>query len=531
MDDFIGSGGYNNNRKSEDVNAKKWMKIIGVVLVLLFILVIAIICLMYYIDTTEIKISVDGKPTSALKNIFIFENDEIYIPIRKFAQFVGYESYSGDYKEEYIAQTFVKNTNEEAYFNLNSNTIYKKLLDGNDDYEYYEIDEPVKMIDNQLCTTIEGAQIAFNISMSYKKNNITIYTLPYLVNYYTAKNKNSAISDKDVSFSNQKALLHNMIIVKNANNYYGVSLLNGQEILGTKYKSIKFIESTREFIVKTVEDKMGIMSYDQNTYQAITKISPEYDNIKQIDKNNGLYLVTNNKKQGVVNQNGSVIVYLEYDQVGIDKLKYNDIKNTYLLYDKCIPVKLNNKWGLIDKTGKKIFEVKYDDLGCTINAGTVSENNANSVLLIPKYEGIVVKEGESYGLVNSNGKRYLPSVLTAVYSTTTEGETTYKMIYTGQTMNVISYLEKYVIKNDNNATNNQSSTTNGEASNTNTQTNSTTNTTTDNQTNNSVETSSNVVENSQNTQTQTNSQEQNSQETNQNNQTTTQNTESQNNAV
>lgn len=492
MDDFIGSGGYNSNRKSEDVNTKKWMKIIGVILVLLFILVIAIVCLMYYIEATELKISIDGKSVSELKNVFIFENDKIYIPIRKFANYVGYESYSGDYKEEYIDQTYVKNTNEEAYFNLNSNTIYKKLLNGDNDYEYYEIDEPVKMIDNQLCTTIEGAQIAFNISMSHKKNNITIYTLPYLVNYYAAKNKNAAISDKDTSFSNQKAVLHNMIIVKNTSNYYGVSSLSGQEILGTKYKSIKFIESTREFIVTTVENKMGIMSYDPNTYQAITKIIPEYDNIKQIDKNSGLYLVTNNKKQGVINQNGSVIVYLEYDQIGIDKSKYNDIKNTYLLYDKCIPVKLNNKWGLIDKTGKKILEVKYDDLGCTINAGTVSENNANSVLLIPKYEGIVVKEGESYGLVNSEGVVYLPSVLTAVYSTTTEGVTTYNYIYMGQTNNIIEYLEKYVIKNDNNATNNQEGTTNNTT--TNTQTNSTTNTTTDNQTNNSVETSSNVVD-------------------------------------
>lgn len=45
------------------------------------------------------------------------------------------------------------------------------------------------MINNQLCTTIEGAQIAFNISLAYneKNNSVTIYTLPYLVNFYTTK--------------------------------------------------------------------------------------------------------------------------------------------------------------------------------------------------------------------------------------------------------------------------------------------------------------------------------------------------------
>lgn len=33
------------------------------------------------------------------------------------------------------------------------------------------------------------------------------------------------------------------------------------------------------------------------SYNATTKISPEYDNIKQIDKDNGLYLVTKNKNK------------------------------------------------------------------------------------------------------------------------------------------------------------------------------------------------------------------------------------------
>ena len=55
---------------------------------------------------------------------------------------------------------------------------------------------------------------------------------------------------------------------------------------GQSYECVEFcdkynlylIESTKEFIVTTLENKMGIMSYN-----ATTKISPEYDNIKQID--------------------------------------------------------------------------------------------------------------------------------------------------------------------------------------------------------------------------------------------------------
>ena len=336
MNDYIG-GNY--NQTEEQKKAKKMMKIIAVILVLLLIACVGLVGLMYYIKMTELKITIDGKPNANLEKVLIFEEDTVYIPIRAFAEYVGYESANGDYKQysEDTTKCYVQSTNEVASFSLGSNKIYKILLDGNNDYDYYEIDKPVKMINNQLCTTIEGAKIAFNISMTYaqEQNQVTIFTLPYLVTYYTAKFQNAGILDGNATFSNQKALLYNMVIVKSTDNNYGVHGIDGKEILGTKYASIKFIESTKEFIVTTQERKMGIMSYDSST-----KISPEYDEIKQIDKDTGLYLVTNNKKQGVINENGSIVIYLEYDQIGIDGTKYanNNIQNQYLLYNNCIPV-------------------------------------------------------------------------------------------------------------------------------------------------------------------------------------------------
>ena len=61
MDDFIGSGGYNRGPSKEQTDVKKWMKIIGVVLGLLLIVVVALIALMYYTQTTELKVNIDGK--------------------------------------------------------------------------------------------------------------------------------------------------------------------------------------------------------------------------------------------------------------------------------------------------------------------------------------------------------------------------------------------------------------------------------------------------------------------------------------
>ncbi len=501
MDDFIGGNGYY-NQSEDQAKTKKLMKIIGISLFILFIACIALIGVVYYIQATELKINLDGKANSKLKDVLIFEGEKIYVPIRAFAEYVGYQSSNGGYKQytEDTTKCYVESTNEVATFNLNSNKIHKIVLEnGTQDMEYYEIAEPVKTINGQLCTTIEGAKIAFNIEMSYntQNNTVTINTLPYLVKLYTARFQNAGISDGEASFSNQKTLLYNMIIVKNSDGHYGVKTLNGNEILGTKYSKIKFIESTQEFIVTTLENKVGIMLHDSTT-----KISPEYDDIKQIDKDSGLYLVKNNNKYGVINSKQSIVVYLEYDQIGINNLLYNiDIENQYLLYNKCIPVRQGDKWCLFDTTGRRLTELIYDDLGCSVGNTVSGTQNANNILLVPQYEGIIVKKGELYGLIDSDGSQLIPNVLTAFYSITSSGETTYYMTTNTQTLNVIEYIKQYVkntedIKQENN---NQNENTNQENTN---QENSNSQTTEDNQTTNTQAT---------NTQT-TNSQTNNSQQ-------------------
>ncbi len=447
MDDFIGGNNYEN--KENQAKTKKIMIIIGVIIALLLVICISLVGLIYYIQSTELKINLDGVANNKLKDVLIFEGEKIYVPIRAFAEYVGYESSNGGYKQytEDTTKCYVESANEIATFSLDSNKIYKIVLENGNDTEYYEIDEPIKIINNQLCTTLEGAELAFNIAMSYdtQTNTVTIYTLPYLVNYYTARFQNAGISDRDAYFSNQKALLYNMIIVKNADGHYGVNNINGSEILGTKYSKIKFIESTQEFIVTTLENKMGIMLSN-----ATTKISPEYDDIKQIDKDSGLYLVKNNNKYGVINSNQSIVVYLEYDQIGVNNSTYNaDIENQYLLYNKCIPVRQNNKWCLFDKTGRKLTELIYDSLGCDVGGKTSGNQNANSILLIPQYEGIIVKSGNFYGLIDSDGKQLIQSVLTSFYSITSSGETTYYMTTDSQQLNVIEYIKTYVKNNEN----------------------------------------------------------------------------------
>ena len=65
------------------------------------------------------------------------------------------------------------------------------------------------------------------------------------------------------------------MVVRNSSNKYGVNSLNNQTIIGEKYKTITFLESSQEFIVETDEGKMGIISTDGRT-----KIEPAYSSIK-----------------------------------------------------------------------------------------------------------------------------------------------------------------------------------------------------------------------------------------------------------
>ena len=437
------------NEKSTDKKSKKTIKILIVLLVLVIIAIIALMITIYYMQEQQFKVNIDGKRANLPGDTFVFEGDNIYVSIKDFAQNNGYTYHNGEYKHQYSEETdkcYIYNENEIASYTLDSDTIYKVLNTSSQssneetDYEYFTIEEPVIMINNKLYTTLEGISKGCNVSIGFNQesNTVTVYTLDYLATFYSARIPTSifvegasAQSNEDY-FSNKKAILYNMMVVKDTNENYGVYDLSGNTIIGEKYKNIKFIESSQEFIVQTDNDKMGIIASD-----ATTKIEPIYDLIKQIDKDLELYLVSNENKYGVINGSGRTIVFLEYTQIGIDANDFgnDNIKNQYLLYNKCIPVCQNNKWGMLDTNGNTILPVQYDGFGC------MAPNSASSsLLLIPEYQAFVVQEGEEYGLYNTSGNELIPTLVTTMYSVIASGEKSYYLIYQGNTMDVIDYL-------------------------------------------------------------------------------------------
>lgn len=422
--------------ENEELIAKNKKTKMIMVIIIVLILLLLVVCgvLLYLINVQQrntLKLNIDGKSTNFASDVFVIEDGKLYIGIRTFGEMMGYESHNADYKNRYSEDTtncYINNANEIASYSLNSNTMYKKATN-NEDYEYFDLEEPVRLINDKLYTTIEGMQIGTNSMIQYDANNnqITVYSLNYIVSSYANSFPNAAIIDEEADFNNKKALRYDRVVIMNEDEHYGVVNSQGQEVIGTKYASISFKEDSQEFTVTTDDGKMGILSTD-----GTTKIEPNYDEIKQISKERNYYLVSNNEKYGVINHNGNIVIHLEYDQIGVDESRFssNGIESPYILFDNCIPVEQNDKWGIFDINGNLIVPVQYDEIGCV--GGTNSDRVSNNVLVIPQYEAIVLGREDKYTIVSSLGREYVPLILDSVYSVTTAGEDSYYMTFTIQ---------------------------------------------------------------------------------------------------
>ena len=177
----------------EAVKKKKKAKIIMIVIiVLILILLVVSVFLLYQISEVQrstLKLNVDNKATSFADDLFVFEDDKLYVAIKDFGQLMGYTPYNGDYKNRRYSETttecYISTTDEIASYSLNSNTMYKKAT-ANEDYEYFELEEPVKLINDKLYVIKEGIEIGTNCIIQYKSSNnqISVITLGYLVSYY-----------------------------------------------------------------------------------------------------------------------------------------------------------------------------------------------------------------------------------------------------------------------------------------------------------------------------------------------------------
>ncbi len=448
--------------------------IIGVIIaIIITILIICIIMVVIKdiqpIDET-IKIYIDGQESTIDTSIFLIENNKIYVNVKRIASFVGYEAHSGEYKieAEDINKVFVENKQETASMFLNSTIISKIEPNANDEYKNYTMSEPARDVNGEIYVISDGIEISCNIKLEYdsSKRSINIQTLPYIVELYNKAVQNLGFTGISDEFENQKAILYDRIVIQNSDGRYGVINAKGTEIIGTRYAHIKFDEYNKEFTITNAYDKVGIDYIDGET-----KINVNYDEIKSIYKDKGIYLVKSNEKYGVIDSNERIIIHIEYDDIGIDISPYitqnarksdetnnkndndklqKEIVKQYVFFDSLIATKQNDMWGFFNLNGEKVSDMKYTDIGCKVKEITEEEKRNNkynnkpdtptkttgNLLLIDEYELIIVEQNDKFGLIDATAKELFRPEAEDMYAITDAGVKSYYMLYNGKIFNL-----------------------------------------------------------------------------------------------
>ena len=206
----------------KDKKLKKLIVIALIITVIIFFIVLAVMLYYSYLESKQLKLFVDKTRTAIKEDLMVFDNtsNKIYLSIKDIAAMAGYEYYNGDYKNltEEQNKCYLNNKKEVAGFELGSNQLYKTdPTENTQDYDWYTLDEPVKIINGKLYATSDAIELACNLSFKYnqEKNRIEIMTLPYLVSLYQAMVINNyGYAGLDETYQNQKAILYNMLVVK-----------------------------------------------------------------------------------------------------------------------------------------------------------------------------------------------------------------------------------------------------------------------------------------------------------------------------
>ena len=466
-------GWSNENYENDIKKEKKSSKVLVKMIIALVILITLLAGALLIINLTQFSLSVDGKLKENYNksNLITLIDEKKYINIENFSKLVGYEYHEGEYKSFTIEEDkcYIQGKEETTSFYLNENKIYKLPINEiSSDYNEIEITNPIKKINGKMYATIDAIELAFNVAVDHKENELNVYTLDYLIKIYNKKVKNWGYADiTQQEFENKKTLLYGYLIVKKENGLYKIiNDDNTKELVSDKYTSIEFYESAQEFFVTNSLGEVGIIKLD-----GTTKIEPIYDSISVLDKKEGLYIVQKNEKYGIIKSGDIIVVDPEYDDIGINVTNKSSNpekeesviveEKQYIILDDLIPVYKDKKWGAFDKTGKEVIKVDYDGFGCAITTIEINgvSKEVKPVFDIEKCNGIVVKKSNKYGIIDKNGKELVQLQVDSIYeilNPENENER-YYMVYNNKEYNVIEKLIEAGVLNDE-TTNNTHST-------------------------------------------------------------------------
>lgn len=452
---------------------KKKIVLASIVLcgILVALLVIFIIYIQYQ-DSLQLKLYIDGTQKSISSSLFTVQDDINYVNVREFSQMLGYTYTKGEYQKynENQDSCYIDNDLEVVAMTADSDILTKyiqvensailsasgpygmeiQVKSENGKFNSFSLENPVKLINGQLYMPFDILRDVYNVSVNTsEKNRIRIYTLPVL--FQNAIKTAGQLGYGTISgiYENIRAIPYNLIVVGN-DGLYGVVDLSqkGQEILSVKYENLEFIQNSEEFFMNA-GSTVGLL--DRNGKTIIKPM--EYDEISILDEVKQLYLVKKDRKYGVLNRKGDIVVHVDYDRIGLKNIadfgnNIENVRNTNLLFDECIIVGADSKYGMFDLNGKELLKTNYETFGYTTTSSDTS--GEASVLILPEetgIRGIVICYDGLYGIYDVNVKNLIiPCACSRIYSITRAGKTTYYMEFNGEQMELNNYLVTYDLK-------------------------------------------------------------------------------------
>ena len=215
-------------------------------------------------------------------------------------------------------------------------------------------------------------------------------------------------------------------------NEKGSELINSKkESLFKEYDEIELIKLNN--LTSTLSYEINALKYKKNGLYGLidykgNKITENiYESIENINPTEGKFIVKQNKKAGIIDFNGNILVPIQYDFIISDE--YFTDKDEY---NKSGFITLNvandgYKYGYINYKGKKVLENKYNEINRIPNQEDeilliVSENgqkalyNSSKKILEHEYASIsyeedsnllIVQKNKKYGVFSLDGKKII----------------------------------------------------------------------------------------------------------------------------
>lgn len=204
---------------------------------------------------------------------------------------------------------------------------------------------------------------------------------------------------------------------------YGVKSLQGDSIIGCKYSSIERVDNEYKLMYRdlfdcNIEDHSKLCNDTISWFYKfayIVKSGGKYGVIDILGKEvipiqydslfwmNGWYKVKKNSFIGALDQSGSMIL----------PIKFNDVSKSY---PRDFVVKQHNKYGVVDSLGREVLPLDYDAIDYIYRGHKVKQNKKYGVLdsnwatLVPinydsiesDYPGYIIKLNGLYGVLDSS---------------------------------------------------------------------------------------------------------------------------------